>query len=58
MLIARAKKCLRLRSHDAGAFETVNNVTARPLVHTKTTHFLPAEFEMVDFENGTLTCTF
>ena len=29
-------------------------MTNRPLVHTKTAHFLPAEFEgqAVDFENG------
>ena len=40
-------------------FENAENATDRPPVHMKTVHFLPAEFEMVDFENhGTLTGTF
>ena len=38
-------------------FENGENVTDRPAVHTKTAYFLPANFETVDFENGTLTGT-
>ena len=38
--------------------KTVKNSTDRPPVHTKTAHFLPADFETVDFENGALIGTF
>ena len=38
--------------------KTARNVTDRPPVHTKTAHFLPADFENGRFENGTLTGTF